>query len=202
MSSAPARRPSGVRMGSRAALLAAALALACSKPSSGPEPSRAPEAQALAAEAPAAPAPAAAPNDDAVKACLDSALQLVESARAETAGFGEGPANLATPAPEAQARLAQWRAWVPGWKSRVEAAKACLPPAAPGTDALYMWANGGYDMLAEPPTPGAGAFVNGPDTEPYLPGRAAREAWLDASKSRFEKAQSFVGRVAKPRDDL
>lgn len=189
-------------MNARLPVLAAALALACSKPSSGPEPSRAPEAQPPAAEAPAAAAPGVPPGDDAVKACLASALELVESARAETAAFGEGPANLATPAPEAQARLTRWRAWVPGWKSRVEAAKACLPPAAPGADAVYMWANGGYDMLAEPPSPGAGAFVNGPDTEPYLPGRAAREAWLDASKQRFERALSFVGRVAKPRDDL
>ncbi len=188
--------PGGLKRKSILVLLAA-LAVACSKPDSESKP--VPVAEDAA---PAAPAAAAPSNDAALNECLASALQLVESARLETAGFGDKVVNLTTQGAEEQARLVRWRSWVPQWKSRVESAKACLPPPAPATEALYMWANGGYEMLADPPNPGAGAFVNGPDSEPYLPSRSAREAWLNAAKSRFEKAQSFVGHVAKPRADL
>lgn len=163
------------------------------------------EAAVPTAESPAEPA---ADGGAAVKECITAALQLVESARAETAGFGDGAVTLAQQTPEALERLDRWRAWAPQWKARAEGAKSCMPASAKGVpafEAVKLWADGGFEMLAQPPNPGAGAFLAESDpafSALYLPGKSQREGWLNTTKYRFEKALSLVGAASNTRTDL
>lgn len=90
--------------------------------------------------------------------------------------------KAAAAAAEDQPHLAAWRAWVPAWQARVDAALTDFPQPSEIPNELHD----AYESLVraagaarQPPNPGPGAFVSGAQLNAlYLPSKRSREEWV------------------------
>lgn len=106
-------------------------------------------------------------------------------------------------AADGQTRLAAWRAWVPTWQARADAALSDFPKPDEIPNELQF----AYESLVraagaarQPPNPGAGVFTSGAALNAlYLPDRRSREEWVQGVSRWLSElpAQVNAARAAK-----
>lgn len=124
---------------------------------------------------------------------------MIMEAPAEIARFGKEDVNLAdvkrSGAP-AREKIEHWRDWRTKWQGEVDQALIGFPKPdeiPPELQATYDRLTRSAQAARNPPNPGPGAAASGAEAaEVYLPGKEARDAWVEGVTASLSELDDGV----------